>query len=267
MVAEIAAHAVTADGLPVAEFDMAIIELEVDAAVVGDGVLIRAFGGGTATQTGADAVEIALRRQAGAVLPVRVGIAEEAGGTVTQFETFARVLQLGHLPATVHAVFAVAVVRIDVAAGTAVGVPVVDVPAIDGASLLLIARALEGLDVANVVIGGLMPRLRFVYTFTGSAGDTVGAPLEVRQVVFIVALVHQQGGGHLLHVGRAGNGAGLGAGLRQRGQQHGGQDRDDRDHDQQLNQRESQHTFHLFFTPLGYIFAFKVESQKSLIFN
>ena len=34
MVAEVAAHAVAADGLPVAEFDMAVIEFEVDAAIV-----------------------------------------------------------------------------------------------------------------------------------------------------------------------------------------------------------------------------------------
>ena len=50
MVAEVAAHAVAADGPPVAEFDMAVIELEVDAAVVRDGVLIRAFGGAAAGQ-------------------------------------------------------------------------------------------------------------------------------------------------------------------------------------------------------------------------
>ncbi len=34
MVAEVATHAIAADGLPVAEFDVAIIEFEVDAAVV-----------------------------------------------------------------------------------------------------------------------------------------------------------------------------------------------------------------------------------------
>ena len=116
MVAEVAAHAVAADGLPVAEFDMAVIEFEVDAAVVGDGILIRAFGGATAAQAGANTIEVALRRQAGTRLPVRVRIAKKAIGAVTQFETLARVLQLRHLPAAVHAVFAVAVVRHDVAA-------------------------------------------------------------------------------------------------------------------------------------------------------
>ena len=78
VVAEIAAHAVAADGLPVAEFDVAIVEFEIDAAVVRDGVLIRAFGGAAAGQAGADAVEIALRRQTGAGFPVCIRVAKEA---------------------------------------------------------------------------------------------------------------------------------------------------------------------------------------------
>ena len=36
MVAEVATHAVAADGFPVAEFNVAVIEFEVDAAVVRD---------------------------------------------------------------------------------------------------------------------------------------------------------------------------------------------------------------------------------------
>ena len=213
-------------------------------------------------------MEIALRRQAGAILPVRVRIAKEAGGAVRQFKTLARVLQLSHDPAAVHAVFAVAVVRADVAAGSGVGVPVVDVVAIDGAGLLRIARALEGLHIANVVIGGLMPGLCGVGGGVGAIRNTMGAPLEEGEMVFVVALVHHEGGGHLLHVGRAGNGAGFRAGLRQRGQQHGGQDRDDRDHDQQFNQCKSQHTFHFELLWLFFVWKHTVfETKLSLIFD
>ena len=34
MVAEIAAHAVVTDGFPVAEFDVSVLEFEIDAAIV-----------------------------------------------------------------------------------------------------------------------------------------------------------------------------------------------------------------------------------------
>ena len=90
-----------------------------------------------------------------------------------------------------------------------------------------------------------MPRLRLVLGFVGAASNAMEAPVEVRDVVVIVALVHQQGGGDLFAVGRAGDGAGLRTGFRQRGQQHGGQNRDDRDHDQQFNQRELQYFLHV----------------------
>ena len=76
MIAEVAAHAVAADGFPVAEFNVAVIELEVDAAIVRNRILIRVFGGAAADQTGADAVEVAGRSQTGARRPSRTDVAD-----------------------------------------------------------------------------------------------------------------------------------------------------------------------------------------------
>ena len=65
MVAEVAAHAVAADGFPVAEFNVAVVELEVDTAVVRDRILIRIFGGCAVFLADADTAEATARGRAG----------------------------------------------------------------------------------------------------------------------------------------------------------------------------------------------------------
>ena len=72
--------------------------------------------------------------------------------------------------------------------------------------------------------------------------DNLGLAFRVhvnrRDVAVVVILVHGVGETLLLQLGDAGNGAGFVTGLGEGGQQHGGQNRDDRDDDQQLDQRE-----------------------------
>ena len=58
-------------------------------------------------------------------------------------------------------------------------------------------------------------------------------------IVGVVAGVHGDGQPNLLHVGRAGDGAGLLARLGEGGEQHRGEDGDDGDDDEELNEREA----------------------------
>ena len=60
----------------------------------------------------------------------------------------------------------------------------------------------------------------------------------VRDVVLLVEDIHVQRRHDGLGVRGAVDGAGLLARLRERGQQHGGEDRDDRDDDEELNEGE-----------------------------
>ena len=61
--------------------------------------------------------------------------------------------------------------------------------------------------------------------------------------------VHRQIEADLLEVALAGGGPRLGPGLIQGRQQHGGKNGDDRDHNQQLDQREAMNPFHFFLPP------------------
>ena len=63
-------------------------------------------------------------------------------------------------------------------------------------------------------------------------------------LVIVVHRVHVPDEAHLLEVAAAGDHAPFFARLAQGGQQHGRQNRDDRDDHQQFNQRKSQKTFH-----------------------
>ena len=92
--------------------------------------------------------------------------------------------------------------------------------------------------------GGALPRLAvaevLVVEIHVVATEVVFAGLVVvrgQRAVKVVG-IQQLGGADLLQVGGAGDGLRLFTGLRQRGQQHGGQDGDDGDDDQQFNQRE-----------------------------
>ena len=73
-------------------------------------------------------------------------------------------------------------------------------------------------------------------------GGFVGRLVHVaeRNEVRIVLLIHVMGEAHLLEVGDTGDSLRFCTGLGEGGQQHGGQNRDDRDDDQQLDQREGE---------------------------
>ena len=57
-------------------------------------------------------------------------------------------------------------------------------------------------------------------------------------VMIVVIAIHGIGEDNLLEVGEAGDGLRFGAGFGEGGQQHGGENRDDRDDDEEFNQRE-----------------------------
>ena len=110
--------------------------------------------------------------------------------------------------------------------------------------------ALEGLhglvpDAADLA-GGIATAFNVggdVVVPIGSARRIAGVHTPARDVL-VVLRVLQEAEAELFHVGRAGNGVCLFTCLRQRGEQHGGQNRDDRDDDQKLDQCELQHFLH-----------------------
>ena len=69
--------------------------------------------------------------------------------------------------------------------------------------------------------------------------------VDGRCEIDVVLFVHVHANADLLEIRRAGNGARFVTCLGQGGKQHGGQNRDDCDDDQQFNQGEAQHFFHL----------------------
>ena len=88
----------------------------------------------------------------------------------------------------------------------------------------------EHLEVADVDAAEVRP--------PDDLGLVFGVHVDRRDVAVVVVFVHGMGETHLLELGDAGDGAGLVTGLGEGGQQHGGQNRDDRDDNQQLDQRE-----------------------------
>ena len=86
----------------------------------------------------------------------------------------------------------------------------------------------------------------------------VGFPVT-NPVMSVVVAVDGVGEDNLFEVGKAGDGLCLVAGLRQSGQQHGGEDRDDGDDDEEFNQCEV--LFHVWFS-----FGFVWESQRTFDF-
>ena len=99
--------------------------------------------------------------------------------------------------------------------------------------------ALPRLAVAEV-LGIYVHVIDAVVTIVSSTVTTSIQRVEVcGQRAFKVVCVQQLGHADLLQVGRAGDGLRFFTGLRQRGQQHGSQDGDDRDHDQQFDQGET----------------------------
>ena len=128
--------------------------------------------------------------------------------------------------------------RLEVGVFQRVGVHAVQTgPAARDADRIADGRADENLVVANVGGAEVGPPHEPVF------GGLVGRLVHVaeRDEIRIVLLVHVMGEPHLLQLGDTGDGAGLFTGLGEGGQQHGGQDRDDRDDDQQFNQREGEH--------------------------
>ena len=103
-------------------------------------------------------------------------------------------------------------------------------------------RAQEALGFASIVVEGVFPPPQMGVIGRRSAIEVIPAV-----VVFVVVHVHDTGQTNLLQIACAGDGASLFTGFRQRGQQHGGQNRDDRDNHQQFNQRERYDFLHLFF--------------------
>ena len=99
--------------------------------------------------------------------------------------------------------------------------------------------AQEALPFTRVVVEGIFPPPELGFRLT----------IEQRpaEITVVVVTVHSGGQTDLLHVACAGDSARFVAGFRQRRQQHGGQNRDDRDDDQQFNQCEGQDFFHFCF--------------------
>ena len=111
--------------------------------------------------------------------------------------------------------------------------------------MLTVRRAYEDPRAAHVGIDGGAPpfasktgRGLLVIDLFRRAGREVGVGFTDRQVVVVVINVHDDAEHHLLAVAHAADGAGLGAGLGEGGEKHAGQDRNDRDDNQQFNQSE-----------------------------
>ncbi|MPN48347.1 hypothetical protein SDC9_195954 [bioreactor metagenome] len=77
-----------------------------------------------------------------------------------------------------------------------------------------------------------------------------GAGVHRKKVIAVVGGVQVDHPAHLFQVRYAVRGIGALPRLVQRGQQHGGQNRDDGDHDQKLNQREILSAPHRFLLPV-----------------
>ena len=121
--------------------------------------------------------------------------------------------------------------------------------------------AQEALGFASIVVEFVFPPPQMGVIVRGSAIEVIPAV-----VVFVVVHVHDTGQTNLLQIACAGDGASLFTGLRQRGQQHGSQNRDDRDDHQKFNQGELQDFLHLFFLfLLNYSFS-KKHRQISIYF-
>ena len=126
----------------------------------------------------------------------------------------------------------------------------------EAGKLVLHVRADDTDGVGGVVVGvfmaraevGLLVQTAFVDNQNVVALLTsalVGFPVT-NPVMSVVIAVDGIGQNDLLEVGEAGDGLRFRTGLRQSGQQHGGQNRDDCDDDQEFNQREV--FFHVWFS-------------------
>ena len=115
----------------------------------------------------------------------------------------------------------------------------------------------EALPVARVVVEGVFPPPEF-----GGIPTIEQRPAEH---VAVILAVHVRGKTDLFQIACAGNGARLVTGFRQRGQQHGGQNRDDRDDDQQFDQGEGQYFFHHFL--LFLLCGISIWIRLNLFFN
>ena len=105
------------------------------------------------------------------------------------------------------------------------------------------------------LVGGVVRVLEVVEILRPAAAvgvdaDGAVAVASVRHAAFIVRSIRSHGRADLLEVACAGDGERLVAGFRQRGEEHGGQDRDDCDDHQEFNQRELNQflAFHGFFS-------------------
>ena len=99
---------------------------------------------------------------------------------------------------------------------------------------LLVADVRGNEDLEVAVLFGLDDVALIVFLRVETDIHAVQGALREEYVVGVVQILFKTEQ-DLLDVGRARNGAGLFTGLRQSGQQHGGQNRDDRDNDQQFN--------------------------------
>ena len=108
----------------------------------------------------------------------------------------------------------------------------VEMSSLEGANALgCRASAIEVLGVELVVVGH-DPRPGVVgLAISRSSGDDISG-----EVAIVVLAVHDVGQRNLLHVVDAGRGTGLLTGFGEGGQEHGGQDCDDRDDHQEFNQ-------------------------------